>query len=248
MTVSSSEEKPKRASRSRKTENIAETPIATKPVTTLSDKTLETVLAHLSELSIKAEQAKVEIAALQKSITETKENWEKEKEVHVREVAVRDMEEELKRKRDKEEYDYQEKMARKKAEDDFAERKTIWERELAQKKDQIDAERKELSQLRTLTAGFETDKAKAIKEAQAALTKELEEKFGTERKLREQEVKSDKDILTLKITSLTAEVSRQAAEIVTLKKAFDEATAQVKDIAVKVIEGRTPKTVSPTQD
>jgi hypothetical protein len=32
-----------------------------------------------------------------------------------------------------------------------------------------------------------------------------------------------------------------------LKKAFDEATAQVKDIAVKVIEGRTPKIVPSTE-
>jgi hypothetical protein len=197
MIANITEEKPKRATRAKKTEIASELLTTIKPSQT---NTLDGVLAQLSELTFKAEQAKAEIAALQKSITETKENWEREKETHVREVAARDMEEELKRKRDKEEYDYQEKMARKKAEDDFAERKASWERELAQKREKIEEERKELSQLRVLVSGFETEKTKAVKDVQAALVKELEERYSTERKMREQEIKSEKEILNLRIS------------------------------------------------
>lgn len=88
-------------------------------------------------------------------------------------------------------------------------------------------------------AGYEAEKNQAVKEAQNAAGQQLTGRFETERKLREQEVKSDKEILNLRIANLTAENSRQKTEIDSLKKALDEATRQVKEIAVKVIESRS---------
>ena len=83
------------------------------------------------------------------------------------------------------------------------------------------------------------EKEKAVAEAQEILQEELVYKFETERKLKEQENKSEKDILNLKIANLTSENNRLNGEIGILKKALEEATRQVKEIAVKVIESGT---------
>lgn len=70
--------------------------------------------------------------------------------------------------------------------------------------------------------GFDSQKDQAVQDAQEKLEKELSGQFDTERKLKEQEVK--------------AENSRLTKEIEILKRSLDEATRQVKEIAVKVIE------------
>lgn len=90
--------------------------------------------------------------------------------------------------------------------------------------------------LRKAVAGFEAEKNKVVKEACVTLEKQLSEKFATEQKLRVQEANAEKEILSLKIETLTAESTKQAKEIDFLKRALSEATQQVKDIAVKVIE------------
>ena len=55
-------------------------------------------------------------------------------------------------------------------------------------------------------------------------------------------MKSEKELLVLKITNLTQENSRQSNEIAVLKKSLEEATRQLKDVAVKVIESSSSNT------
>ena len=102
--------------------------------------------------------------------------------------------------------------------------------------------------LREKVAGFETEMTKAVKEAQTNLVKEMEAEYTTERKLREQEIKSEKEILNLKINSLVSDNARLTAEVESLKKALDEAARQVKEIAVKVIEGRAAKQTNTSEE
>jgi len=97
-------------------------------------------------------------------------------------------------------------------------------------------EKKELESLREAVANFENEKEKVVAAAESILEKALTEKFENERRMREQEFKSEKEILNLKLESLTVENQKQTTEIATLQKALNAATAQVKDIAVKVIE------------
>mgnify|MGYP001568907884 CR=1 FL=1 len=54
--------------------------------------------------------------------------------------------------------------------------------------------------------------------------------------------KAEKEILALKIESLTANNERQVKEIESLKRAMEEARRQIKEIAVKVIESGSSKT------
>lgn len=237
------EEKPKKSIRSKKIEQkaIADQIVPSINASKVSPQPLAGVIDYFSELGVKIEQTKKEIINSQKEIVDAKEEWNKEKNEYEKGIVARNTEVALARKREEEEYEYQKKVERRKAEDEFAEKKTQWEKQLREEKEKIEIERKELVELRSKVASFENELQKAVKEAQSITTRDLEVKYAGERKLREQEVKSERDILALKIESLVAENNRQSAEIKTLKAAFDEATRQVKDIAVKVIEGRTPK-------
>lgn len=242
-------EKPKKTTRPKKTGQTVPTDQITSStsVSKISPQPLAEVLDYFSELAIKIEQTKKEIIDSQKEIADTKEGWKKEKVEYEKEIVARDAEVALTRKREEEEYEYQKKVERRKAEDEFAEKKAQWEKQLREEKEKIEAERKELADLRNQVGGFEVALQKAVKEAQSVTTRDLEAKYAAERKLREQEVKSEKDILALRIDSFTKENSRQATEIEALKKALDEATRQVKEIAVKVIEGRTPKVIGTSE-
>lgn len=240
-------DKPKRVVKAKKTEAIALTPDKTMAELPKVYKPLHEVSDFLSGIIVGIEQAKKEIADLENNILATQKLWQEEQENHQKEVINRDEQLRLANKREEEEYEYQRKMERKRSEDEFAEKKLAWERELQQRKEEIAAEKKELTELRVRVAAFDTEEQKAVKEAQTATAKELEEKYTNERKLREQEVKSEREILNLKIVSLTTENSRQSGEIQALKAALDEATRQLKDVAVKVIEGRTPKVIDSSE-
>lgn len=180
--------------------------------------------------------AKDEFVRLQKEIEEQKENWEKEKKAHEAFVLERNQQEEIGRKREQEAYDYEITKKRRQEEDAFLEKKSKWEKELALQKEVIEAERKELTELRKDVAGFEAETEKAVKEATTSLQRGLTEEFASEKKFSEQEFKAEKELMGLRISTITQENARQSKEIEALKKALEEATAQLKDVAVRVIE------------
>lgn len=180
-----------------------------------------------------------EFEKLQKEIVQTKEVWVTEQKTHQKEIEDKNIQEELERKRNRGSYEYETARNHKQEEDEFVDKKKSWEKQLKEQQEILQQEKQELEELRKLVAGFEGEKEKPIKEAQAALQKELTGSFENERRMREQEFKAEKEIFNLRLTNLTAENSRQAAEIQVLKKALDKATGQVKEIAVKVIESGT---------
>jgi chromosome segregation ATPase len=226
----------KKTTRARKTAvSSVEATSFVKPVSS-PVKNLKTYEDSFTEMLRSINTAKEEFMALQKEIDEVQESWNKEQRDHEIAVAERDQQEEIARKRENETYAYETELFRKKAEDEFLEKKAKWEKELESRKDEIAKERQELELLRKQVAGFEEEKEKAVKDASLKLQRELMERLTAEKKLREQEVKAEQELLALKITNLTSESSRQANEITLLKKSLENATAQLKDVAVKVIE------------
>lgn len=222
----------KKTPRTRKTATSASTTTSVSPAQTmvsLVEETINTLLRQLSE-------AKTEFLSMQQLIEETKQAWAREQKEHELQVAQLNQQEEVERRREQESYEYETKLARRKAEDEFLQKKTKWEREFEERRDEVEQERQELVTLRRQVEGFEAEKEKAVKDATAALQKELGSQFATEKRLREQEVKAEKELFALKITTLTQENARMNHEIEVLKKALTDATAQLKDVAVKVIE------------
>lgn len=228
----------KKATRSRKT---ASTVDQTLTDTSLSSKELKPMEEAFTKLTSVVAATREEYEKLQKQIEEVNEAWDKEQRDHKVQIAEINQQEELARKREKEMYDYETSLVRKKAEDEFLDRKNKWEKELQARKEEISKERQELEMLRKQVAGFEEEKEKAVKQACSVLQKELSEEYATDRKLREQEVKAEKELQALKIINLTSENTRLANEVLMLKKSLEQATAQLKDVAVKVIESSSNK-------
>lgn len=195
-----------------------------------------TVPQTFDELFDKLIQSKQEFDSLQKEIAQIKQDWTREQKQHELELSQQRMQEEVTRKRDEETYQYSTSLARKRIEDEFQDKKLAWEKELSQRKEELENQKKELEQLRKLAADFESQKGTAVKEAQNLLDSQLREKFDQEKKLSEQGVKAEKEIMGLKIVNLEVDNLRLNKEMEILKRSLDEATRQVKEIAVKVIE------------
>lgn len=227
----------KRTTRTRKT---ASTPSALSDAPSVEIKFLGALEELFNGLIGKINEAKSEFVALQNQIEEVRLSWTREKKVHELEITQRNQQEDVARKREQEEYDYQNKKTRKQDEDGFLEKKEKWEKELFARKEEIQQDKKELDSLRKQVSGFEEEVEKAIKEARSLIAKELNEQFHHEKVLREQEVKAEKELLTFRITNLTQENSRLSGETTSLKNSLDEATRQLKDVAVKVIESANP--------
>lgn len=236
---------PKKTIRTRKTAvQPAPTPETRVSVTSSSSTT---IIQVFDDLMSKVIQSKQEFDNLQKEMLQTKQDWSREQKEHDLELTQRNAQEELERKREQETYQYNTNLTRKRVEDEFEDKKLAWEKDLAQRKEELDEQRKELEELRKQVSSFDSQKDQAVKETQALVEKQLTEQFDQERKLREQEVKSEKEIMGIKISNLEAENSRLNKEMEVLKRSLDEATRQVKEIAVKVIESGQPKT-QPSQE
>lgn len=145
--------------------------------------------AVFADLARQIQSLQEEYESLSRQIVTTRENWIKEQQ-----------ERDLTKKRDIETYAYETTRARKQAEDEFADRKSSWEKQLSDQKLVLETERKELAELRKAVSSFPEDRDKAVKQAVADAQKQLTEKIETDKKLREQEFKSEKDLLALKIT------------------------------------------------
>lgn len=181
-------------------------------------------------------KSRQEFDNLQKEIAQVKQDWSRGQKQHELELVQQKNQEEVERKREQETYQYNTNLSRKRTEDEFQDRKLSWEKDLAQKKEELENQKKELEDLRKLSAGFNGQKENAVKEALDVLEKTLTEKVNQEKKLREQEIKAEKDIFTLKISNLETDNTRLNKEIEILKRSLEEAVRQVKEIAVKVIE------------
>lgn len=98
--------------------------------TSLSSKALKPLEDAFSKLIHTITTAKDEYGDLQKQIAEIKEAWDKEQKLHIVEIQERDQQEELAKRREKETYEYEIKLNRKKEEDEFLEKKAKWEKDL----------------------------------------------------------------------------------------------------------------------
>lgn len=228
---------PKKTIRTRKTasESVSQTLESSPSV--VPSATKSTIPSRVfDDLLIKLTQAKVEFENLQKEISQTKEEWDREKKQNEVELNHQKTQEEVERKREQETYQYNISLSRKRAEDEFLDKKNSWEKDLSQRKQELEDQRKELEELRKQVFGFDSQKEQAVKDAESLLEKQLIEKFNQEKTLREQVIKSEKEVFGLKTANLEVDNSRLNKEIEILKKSLDEASRQVKEIAVKVIE------------
>lgn len=206
------------------------------PSAALTSPNLLDVQEVFTDLIRKINQSQNDFEKIQKEISQIRQSWDQEKKAHEIELIQREQQEQLDRKREQEAYDYELSRSRKKAHDELTDQKVAWQKEIQNQQEDMEAEKEELIRLKTQVAAFEGQMEKRVKEAQEIIAQQVTEKFETGNKLTNQTNKSEKEMLSAKIANLSDENARQAREIEALKKALDEATKQVKEIAVKVIE------------
>lgn len=237
----------KKTTRTRKTASAQTTSASdTQPVSSILVNSQTSITKLFDELNSKIVESKQEFDNLQKEIAQVKQDWAREQKQYEIELTQQRSQQDIERKREQETYQYNTSLSRKRAEDEFQDKKFAWEKDLLQRKEELEAQRRELEQLRKLAADFDNQKETAVKGAQVLLEKQLTEKFDQEKRSKEQEFKAEKDILNLKINNLETENSRLNKEVETLKRSLDEATRQMKEIAVKVIESGSSQIKPPT--
>ncbi len=186
--------------------------------------------------------------ALREEIESTRAAWKKEQEERDAAVKERDAAEKKRQTREKEEFDYAFKREQQTAADRFAYEKAKLEKELKDKKEQMEqelsareaavaAKEAELSDLRKQAAQhpkeLETSVARAIKETTERLTAEAKNR----EELLKKEIEGERNVFTARIESLEKTAKEQSDRISALTKQLEAAYQKVQDIAVKTVEG-----------
>lgn len=236
-------------------------------VTVASNKTVEKITEDLSrlklsfaaavnELTDRLTQEAETLATIQKAIAISKKELEETQKIKVtagllyrmieaqkaREKAWAEEEkahaEELVRTRGREEEEYQyEKQLQKKRDADQKEAERAAKEQMTT----------ELNDLRKRVAAVPAETEKAVKDAVAKAVSETQSDAAVKAQFAKQQSDAERALDSAKIDALEATAKAQSQEIAALKKQLDEATRQVKDIAVSVIESKRPEAVfSPT--
>lgn len=186
--------------------------------------------------------------SLRQDIETTRAAWKKEQEEHDAAVKERDAAEKKRQAREKEEFDYAFKREQQSAADRFAYEKAKLEKELKDKREQMEqelsareaavaAKEAELSDLRKQAAQhpkeLETAVARAIKETSERLLREA----TSREELLKKEAEGERNVLKARIESLEKTAKEQSERVTLLTKQLEAAYQKVQDIAVKTVEG-----------
>ena len=183
--------------------------------------------------------------------TEMKEKnaiWQKEQ----KEFEIKKKEElELLKKqriREEEEYNYNIQLTRKKEQDAYHEKMALLEKELVENKSNfekefgereanITAKEAEFAELKKQAITFPSQLEKTITETEKSVSAKLQLQFKHEKEILVKDYESEKKLNEQIISSLEQKINEQTILVKQLTDKADESIKQVKEIAVKAIEG-----------
>jgi len=197
------------------------------------------------EFTVEMEEKK---EALRQEVESTRSAWKKEQEEHDVNVKERDSAEKKRQTREKEEFDYAFKREQQTATERFAYEKAKMEKELKDKREQMEQELSareaavaarevELSDLRKQAAQF----PKELENSVGRAIKETSERLQAEAKSREELLKKgaegERNVFTARIEALEKTTQEQSERVVELTRQLEAAYQKVQDIAVRTVEG-----------
>jgi len=176
--------------------------------------------------------------------------WDKEQKEWEAKIKETDEQQKKSKKREEEEYKYNLDISRKKEQDIYHEKKTLLEKELVEKKNAFErsisdreaaivSKEEELNSLKLKAESFPKELEKAIKDTEKTVSERLESKNKFEKELFAKEIEGERKLKDQIIANLDLKIKEQAKHIEQLTTKADLASNQVKDIAVKAIEGST---------
>jgi hypothetical protein len=194
-----------------------------------------------SEMKTKTEAFEIEI-------TQKRQLWKKEQETL--ETIRKEEESKLKKDRQREldDYNYNLQLTRKKDSDSYQENKVALEKELLVKKEtfekdfvqretSIASKEVELNELRANVEKFPAELAKAISDTEKQFKEKLEITYKHEAALSSKEIEGERNLNKQTVTSMENKIKEQELLIKQLMQKVDDAAKQVREIAVKAIEG-----------
>ncbi|MBM4401670.1 MAG: hypothetical protein FJ044_00295 [Candidatus Cloacimonetes bacterium] len=218
--------------------------------------TIENISRTIGELGNNLKSEAEKFTTLQKAIEVKKKELENLHQISATASTLKNLiyaqkRHETERAREEEEYRYNLELQRRKDQDEFEEEKkkrlNEFEGEIAGKKAELEAREetlsaaeKELKELRREVENFPEELANKVEATREEGYQSAQKEAEIKANLLAKEVESEKKLYEQKITSLEQTVKVQTTEIVSLKASLEKASGQLKDIAVKVIEGQSP--------
>jgi hypothetical protein len=192
-----------------------------------------------------------------------KEAWDQERRDREALLAAEDAEKNRRRKREEEEFEYALKRDRERRKNALEDELADLERHAQSAKEQATRERErreaefaareeslarreaQLEELEQRVAAHPQEIQKAVAEAVAATTSQLESTFASREAILTKESEGERNVLSSRITSLEQLVQSQAAQIQTLSRQQEMAYEKLQDIASKAVESARPAVGSP---
>ncbi len=218
------------------------------------------IKSNADSLSALIMAQKVKQKEFDEEIDEKRKDWEKEK--VEKEIQINEQNDLVKknRKREEEEYNYSLKLNRKKEQDayeekasalekEIEEKKINFEKEISEREQNISIKEAEFAEMKKQIEKYPSNLDKAVKDAEKAVKDNLETQFKYEKELSTKDYETDIKLKNQIITSLESKIKEHEILIKQLTTKADAAGIQVKDIAIKAIEGSAgPRFVSMDKD
>ncbi len=177
------------------------------------------------------EQNKRELEAI---IETVRKQWEQEK-----------ADQNMQRVREEETYAYDLNRKRRDSEETYAGKIKEREAEFAARTAALTEREQVAKSLTDQVASFPTELEKTVKAAREETTKELKAQSASEVKDVKQALEHEKSILALKLQSAEASLGAQAKQIVELQRQLDASAAQLKEMAIAVIQSKNTTPAEP---
>ena len=195
-----------------------------------------------------AEEFELESESKNQEIAKLVQTWEKEKELHDREIKIKKEERKKAKQRSTEEYQYQLDLARDIDEENYEQSKQSKYQELAAHRQELEEQWQAKEQAIAQTEQQYQEAQQQIIEFEEKLRKKVKQgeeegkAIGTyqakiKQDLRKKEIAGEQQNYRLKVEALQETIDNQEARIVKLTQQLDAAQHQVQELAVKAIEG-----------
>jgi hypothetical protein len=200
----------------------------------------------------KRQQSEAELAVRKEELTHEIETlrteWGKEKKVHEAEIKERNADDQKRREREKEEYQYAFQREQQLAREQFEDEKARLEREIAYRREQMEKEladrekavaekETELNELRKHVSAFPKELESTVNRAVKEAVQRVESEARNREELLKKEFDGERNVLNTRIEALEKTVTEQNEHIAKLSQQVEKSYSQVQDIAIKAIEG-----------
>jgi chromosome segregation ATPase len=189
---------------------------------------------------------------LEQEISGQRARWEEESARIERER--KEQEESLKkqRQRETEDYEYKKTLERKKAEDKYDEEQRLTEKRNQERQESLDKSwqqreaalkdrEEELGHLRQDAANFPARLEKEGQTSADRARRETEARFEQQILVMQKDAETERRVAELRVKALEETAAHQTAQVAALEKQLADAKQQVQDIAIRAIEGASPR-------